>query len=191
MNRAAPLLRQARRSRKLSQRALAQRAASHQPAIAAIETGKHDASVATLDRLVSATGQRLAVLPTPSRTVAEAAEAIWDCLRHHDERRAFREFVQLSDDLQRESGAIRVALTVTPPAPVGDRRYDALIAALVEHLLADRLPVPTWTSEPARTLHEPWYVEDLPEARERTREETPASFARHRVFLSATELASV
>ena len=54
-----------------------------------------------------------------------------------------------------------MALTVAPPASVGDPRFDAFIAALVEHhLAAERLPIPDWTSDPSRRLDQAWVVDE-------------------------------
>jgi hypothetical protein len=97
----------------------------------------------------------------------------------------------LHDDLVRADSASRVALCAMPPLPTGDRRYDALLAALVEHdLERDGLPVPTWAQDPGRQAGG-WWVEDLPELREAVRQATPPAFARHGVWLDATELESV
>jgi transcriptional regulator with XRE-family HTH domain len=190
MTAAARLLRQARRSRALTQRQLADRASVRQPALAAVESGVHDPGTDRLERLVAATGHRLAVLPTRSHTVADVADAVYVALRRGDRVRAFRLLVQLNDDLASESGAIRVALTVTPPAPVGDVRYDAYLAALVEHhLTIDRLPVPAWVRQPDRVLTEPWRVDRS--AGPELEAHTPPAFRRHRVFVDAAELVSV
>ena len=88
-------------------------------------------------------------------------------------------------------GSRRVALCVMPPPPAGDRRFGALLAALVEHdLERDGLPVPGWARDPGRDA-EGWWVEDLPELRAAVRKATPAAFARHGVWLDAAELESV
>jgi transcriptional regulator with XRE-family HTH domain len=64
--------------------------------------------------------------------------------------------LQLADDLAREHGAQRVALTVAPPAPTGDLRLDAFIAGLTEHRLnQEHLPLPRWIADAAR-LDAPW-----------------------------------
>lgn len=187
----AAVLLAARRSRGLSQRALAARAGEHQPTISALENGDHDPGLTHLTRLLAATGHRLVALPTTARPVYEAAADIAAALRRGDESAAYREFIQLSDDLAREPGALRAALTALEPVPV-DVRYDALLAAVVEHYLAAaRLPVPAWAHEPGRVLAEPWFVDDLPALRKKTAADTPKAFARHNVFLAASELASV
>lgn len=186
---AARLLRQARRGRSLSQRQLAKRTRDGQPAIATVESGAHDPGVDRLDRLVGAAGHRLVVIPTRSQTAADAADAVHRWLRL-DQRQAYRQLIQLNDDLRSEHGAIRVALTVTPPAPVGDRRYDAFIAAVVEHYLYEEgLVLPSWTSEPGRSLGTPWVVDEFSD--EDIADTTPKAFLRRGILIHPSELASV
>jgi transcriptional regulator with XRE-family HTH domain len=188
---AALLLRTARRSHGLSQGRLATLAGDHQPTVSALEHGDHDPGVAHLTRLLAATGHRLVVLRTTARPVCEAATDIESALSSGDESAAFREAIQLSDDLARESGVIRVALTATAPPAVGDVRYDALIAAIAEHyLISDDLPKPGWLSID-RALSEQWFVDRLPAARRHALATTPPSFARRGVVIAASELASV
>ena len=189
MGTAARLLRQARRGRSLTQRELAVRAGVRQPALASAESGAHDPGSDRLADLVAATGQRLAVLPTRAHTVADIADAIYEALRTGERERAFRLLVQLGDELAAETGPVRVAIAVTPPAPVGDLRYDAYIAALVEHsLTADRLPVPDWVREPGRVLEQPWRIDRTAGAE--LEAATPAAFRRHGVFVDAGDLVS-
>jgi hypothetical protein len=145
-----------------------------------------------LESLLAAAGYRLAVIPTRSQTAAEIADAVHQALQERNESAAFRLLLQLSDDLAREHGPLRVALTVAPPALVGDRRYDAFLAALVEHHLAsEELPVPSWTSEPERTAKPVWFVVDLPAYRADAYRTSPISFVRHGVFVNADDLVSV
>lgn len=186
------LLRVARHSRGLTQRALALRSRTAQSAIAALESGRHDPLVGTLERHLRAAGSRLAILPTLSRSVADAADEIRALLKRGRESTAFRQLIQVADDLGREHGALRTALTVAPPGLVGDSRFDAFLAALVEHRLAEeQLPTPTWTSQPRRYLHEPWFVVDLPEFVEDARKTSPPAFVEHGVYVNASELESV
>ena len=186
-----PELLAARISRGLSQRALAARARDHQPTISALENGDHDPSVAHLSRLLAATGHRLVALPTTARPAYAAGAAIGAALGRGDESAAFREAVQLSDDLARESPSLLTALCALAPAPA-DLRFDALLAAIVEHYLNGAgLASPSWVNDPSRTLTEPWFVDDVPALRGQTVKDTPPAFARHGVYLAATELASV
>lgn len=187
---AARLLRQARRRAGWSQRQLAARARWRQPSIATIESGVHDPRVGRLDALLGSLGCRLVVVPSRSLSAADAAEEIFDLLRTGDEPRAFRQLLQLSDDLRSEEGGVKVALTVASPAPTGDVRYDAFIAGLVEYVLgAEGLPVPAWVEEPERCSLVPWVVD--PYGDDDVEGATPTPFSRRGVFLSPSELESV
>jgi transcriptional regulator with XRE-family HTH domain len=191
MDLASRLLRSIRHTTAFSQRGLAHRARCRAATIADIERGAHDPTVGRLDHLLGLTGHRLVALPTRSRPVSEAAEAVTEWLTQRKEPHAFREVIQLSDDLARERGAVRVALTATPPRLIGDPKWDALIAGVTAFWLGvDGLTQPEWLSDPRRVSAEPWYV-DVTTPREELEAETPPELARRRVFLAASELASV
>lgn len=185
----ARLLRETRRARGLTQRALAARAQISQPALAAIESSEHDTRGATLERLVTAAGYGLFTLPTRARAASDWADEIYQELRspRRSEAVALRAVIGLNDDLTDVDPALRVALSVAPAPSCGDRRFDAAIAAVVEHhLQRDRLPIPSWVHEPARSLDIPWEVTvDV------TEDEVPPAFRRHGVLLAESELASV
>lgn len=70
------VLRTARRRAGLTQRALADRAGTSQATVSAYESGRKAPSVDTLERLLRATGQRLAVAPQAPVTVPSAAELV-------------------------------------------------------------------------------------------------------------------
>lgn len=186
---AAHLVRHARRSSHLTQRALAARVRVHQPAIAVIEAGTHDTRVDQLDRILAGTGHRLSTLPTWAATAAETGEVLFDALRDGSgEDRAFRALIGFSDGLTAQDAPLRVALCVTPPASCGDRRFDAALAAICEHHLKG-LPTPAWVHDPDLTLADPWIVDRY--ARPDIAEHTPPALRRHGVLLDAGELASV
>jgi transcriptional regulator with XRE-family HTH domain len=96
----AQLVREARRGRGLSQRALASRAGLRQPALADIERGAHDTRGGQLDRLVNAAGYRLAVLPTSARSAADWGDLIYQELRSPDSRSRFRSHCALPPQRQ-------------------------------------------------------------------------------------------
>lgn len=80
-------------------------------------------------------------------------------------------------------------LTHEVPQVVDDRRFDAYIAALVEHVCAQRrAPIPAWTSDQARFClpwkPAPWQWGDNDEPLY----QTPAAFLRHGVLLHPREL---
>lgn len=186
---AAQLLRTARRSSGLSQRALTGRAGVSGSTVADVERSAHDPGTGSLENLLEATGHRLCALPTSSFPVAIWADSIYRELRSErsSHRVAFRALIGLSDELAAAPTPLRVALCVAVPPPCGDERYDAAIAGLVEHYLTkDRLPVPDWVDQPSRILDQPW--EASPYA---VRSEVPEALARHGVWLSEADLASV
>jgi transcriptional regulator with XRE-family HTH domain len=186
---AGTLLRSARRSRHLTQRELAARAGVHQPAVADIERGRKDTRVGQLERLLRATGHRLTTLPTWAATAAETAEIVSEALDAPDgEELAFRALIAFSDGLAAQEPALRVALCAAEPAPSGDARFDAAIAAVAEHHLA-RLTKPAWLAGPTRHLTEIWVVD--PHAGDDIAELAPPAFRRRGVLLDAAELASV
>lgn len=186
---AGDLIRLARTGHGLSQRALADRAGIAQPNIAAIESHGRDATVATTDRLVTAAGSRITVLPTRSPTAADVGARVAQQLQAHRPERAYRAVLGLHDSLTSAEPALRVALVVTPPTPTGDRRWDALLAAVVAHDLVG-LPLPSWVRDPERRA-DGWFVDDVPELRDRTRRRTPPAFRRRGVFIDPAELESV
>jgi hypothetical protein len=157
-----------------------------QSAIANIERGAHDATVGTLNRLLSSVGHSLTVIPTAIEPVVAWGFAIGDALESKHQDKAFRLLIGLHDALLSAPLAIRVALCVTPPLPCGDCRFDAALAGLVEFCLAgEELPLPTWIDETHRFLETPWevtpYVVD---------DEVPQAFRRHGVFIAKSEFQS-
>lgn len=62
---AAGLVRDARRRARLTQRELAARAGVTQPSVARVEAGRHNVSVATLERLLAACGEQLVLSARP------------------------------------------------------------------------------------------------------------------------------
>jgi transcriptional regulator with XRE-family HTH domain len=187
---AAHLLQRCRRGAALTQRALAELAGTPQPAIARAEAGRQDLTVTALDRLVHAAGWTLAVLPSQVGTVADAAESCARFLAAGDVDGPYRAVIQLADDLASESGAERVALTVTPPSQTGDRRYDAFIAGVVETRLDEqRLPRPRWLAFAPR-LDEPWFVDQWSVDDPTIADRTPRRLRARGVIIDARELVS-
>ena len=108
MTQSSALLRQARSRSDQTQRAVAARAGIAQPTIAAIESGRRDATVSTISRLVEATGCQLGLLPTLAPSTAAVAAVIQHELRDGNEPTAFRHVIQLSDDLLAAEPALAV-----------------------------------------------------------------------------------
>ena len=186
---AADLLESSRLAAGWSRRALASDAGASAPGLSEIAHGRQDATVSRLDGLIGHLGYQLTALPSRRLTAARAGEAVRARLSGGDEQNALRAVWQLAADIGDGDPALRVALCVAPPALCGDRRFDALLAAVVDHLLgAAGLPEPAWVSEPVRVLDQPWDVEPVPELRERARALTPPRITAHGVYLDPDEL---
>ncbi|MGV7570763.1 hypothetical protein PJL70_08130 [Mycobacterium kansasii] len=125
--------------------------------------------------------------PVQAHTLSETAEAI---IRATDERTRLRIFFEFSRGAD-ESGPAALALTSREPPLTGDSRYDALLAAIAEHL-ASRYgsPGPLWSCTLERFLVDegPWWISPLPSARAHAMLWTPASFRRRGIYLDRHDL---
>jgi hypothetical protein len=80
-------------------------------------------------------------------------------------------------------------LVQAEPGSVGDERWDALLAALAEHLSAQHdLAPPEWAE--TRVLRQAWFPADLAIQRVDALVWAPAAFRKHGVFLSIHDLAA-
>jgi hypothetical protein len=117
-------------------------------------------------------------------TVAEVASEVATSVAEGNDAMAVRlalDFARLFDSQPLDR---RAALVAETPQPCGDTRYDALLAAIVEHLCArDGLPVPSWVEEPGRFLDTWWFVSGLPRLHASALVQSPISFARRGVFV--------
>ncbi len=137
----------------MTQRELGARSTIPQPRIAEIESSIHGTSVERLGSLLNVLGYRLALIPTTSKALWEQAIGIKESLENHSDEKAWRRLIQLSNDLQSATPAIRISLCVTEPLTTNDPRVDALLAGLAEHWLdQDNLPIPEWVNSSSRIL---------------------------------------
>jgi hypothetical protein len=86
-----------------------------------------------------------------------------------------------------EPADVQPALLQDEPPPVGDERWDALLAALAEHLDAQHdLAPPPWAE--SRVLRRAWFPAELQVQRAEALVWAPAAFRKHGVYLSARDL---
>lgn len=79
--------------------------------------------------------------------------------------------------------ADRFDLVEARPDSVGDRRFDALLAAIAEHLCAvDLVAGPAWANEDDRFLDRWWFVADLRLLEADALVHSPISFKRRGIF---------
>jgi hypothetical protein len=123
-------------------------------------------------------------------SVADCAPAIQTSSSEDDRYRIVLGFVTdfwSVDDV----GARAASLSVEPPS-TGDQRWDAMLAAIAEHLAFHaQLDVPAWALDPARFLAAFWFPVDIPSVRVRALVTSPASLARRGVMIDRMDLERV
>lgn len=104
-----------------------------------------------------------------------------------DDRIRWKLVWEFLEEYRWEAGANQTALLQAEPPTVGDERWDALLAALAEHLCAEHdMAPPPWT-EP-RVLRRAWFPAELAIQRADALVRAPAAFRKHGVYLSAHDL---
>jgi transcriptional regulator with XRE-family HTH domain len=184
----ADLLVTARRNAGLTQSQLAGLAGTSQSAVAAYESGRRQPTIAVLDRLLRSAGFLLsleAVRRSDLLRLQDVAPLIAAATDDEHRLRLFFEFLRGAA----EAGAELPLLITAEPPPVGDPRYDALLAAAAEHLaLHASIEVPDWTSNEDRCLDRFWWVSELPSAKTQALLHAPASFRSRGVMLDSHDL---
>lgn len=150
-------LHRARRNSGQTLRAVASTSGIDASNLSRIESGHRDATTHTTERLADAVGIRfLAVERTHLLTAAIAADIIGQDVAGGQHSDAYREFIQLADDLASADAFTRVLLSAEEPDRSIGRWYDA-IAALVELRLTEAgAPLPRWVRENQGNPDELW-----------------------------------
>jgi len=186
----AELIRESRQRADLTQLELARGAGTTQPAVAAYESGAKTPNLATLQRLLAASGHDLEVLARPwvrrgAASLAELSPIIKADLEHEDEPGALRLLFGFADDFRGSSRAGKLALIASEPPLTGAPRFDAALAGVAEFFAAESaIPAPSWSDGPARFVEPWWFVASASAFHAYTLAHTPAVFARHGVFIA-------
>lgn len=132
------------------------------------------------------------------RSVEDAATTATDLLIEGAELRTVwkHAVVQLLDDytsvLRRDGIAQAAAMWSPSPHPTGDRRVDAALAALGEHLARrDGWPAPPWTRDSGREAEPWWFVTPLRGMHPKALVESPLAFRKRGVFITSGALERV
>ena len=117
-------------------------------------------------------------------TVADLAERLSGAA---DDGTRWKLVWEFMEEYRWEAAESQSALLRDEPAHTGEDRWDALLAALAEHLAAQRdLAPPDWTE--VRVLRRAWFPAELRVHRADALVHAPASFRKHGVYLSAADL---
>lgn len=123
--------------------------------------------------------------PSARRVAADIAEA----LATHNEADAVRLAFQFVERYDRAAASDRPGMVVDEPAAVGDPRFDALLAAVVEFCCARHHNLaPSWVGDPNRFLQRWWFVSGLRSLHADAIAHSPISFARRGVFITENAL---
>lgn len=183
------LVRQARRAAALTQQELAERAKTAQSAIAAYESDARVPTLATLGRLLDVCDHDLRVdaVPRVRRSAAslhDVADQIRLDLAEGMQQDATRLLFGFADDFRGSSRPGKISLVGEEPALTGDVRFDAALAGLADFLAAQaQIPVPEWVDGTGRYAEPWWFITGRPAFHAYVLAHTPASFARHGVFV--------
>ena len=81
------------------------------------------------------------------------------------------------------------AAAIEASPPLTNSRWDALLAAVTEHVARlHGLPVPHWVEQPERFLETPWILSDNPVIAVDSILYAPAAFIRHGTLIDPLEL---
>jgi hypothetical protein len=84
------------------------------------------------------------------------------------------------------------ALMADTPPPTGDRRWDALIAGVVEDFAIHHgVEAPQWAFDPDRFLDTWWFITSIDAMRPTAIVETPAALSNRGVFVQRASLVNV
>ena len=104
-----------------------------------------------------------------------------------DDRIRWKLVWEFMEEYRWESPGDQPSLLQREPAPVGDERWDALLAAIAEHPAAQHDLAPPACTGP-RVLQSPWFPAELASQRTDALVWAPAAFRKHGVYLSRKDL---
>ncbi len=161
--------------------------------VSTYEHGGRQPTLPTLERLVSAAGAVLDVNVLPAGAGFPGAPSLAETAMHlsvaHEDETRKRLLLGFLEGYGRTRAGDRATLLARRPDPTGDRRFDAFVGGLGEHLAYhDLLTTPAWTSEHERFLDFAWFWSDLPSLRTRALIHSPASFRRRGIFVDPYDL---
>jgi hypothetical protein len=125
--------------------------------------------------------------PGGARLTATLAGVAARARSGEDFHHAVREF--LDEFSLRDGDDSRLGAISERPTPTGERRHDAYLGALAEHLAAlGGLERPGWSVDPERFLDTFWFVSDVPGFRAIAVAQSLAAFRRRGVFVPERSL---
>lgn len=196
------IVRRIRQKKALSQRQLARLARVPQPTISEVESARREPSITLLSKMAESAGFALDIrlIPLPRHGAVAAARRISERLApdSNDDRgdaeredAALRAIIDLRDALRRATEADFDRLVAAPPSLIGQPRWDAFLAGIVEDECARRhIAPPRWVEDDRRFVTPPWFLSENPELHSWEAKTAPAALVRHGVLAAEDELES-
>lgn len=186
-------LRRARRNADITLRDAAERSGVGATNLSAIEHARRTPTTDTAQRVADALGVTFVPVSVRGRTpAAVSAAAIAEADDSGDHRLAYRQFIQLADDLVAVDPVTRVVLSAEEPERTG-KRWDDAVAALVEYRLTEvGAPLPDWVTRRQGNPDAPWEPQRSarPLAIHADPKQVPAPFRRRGILIEENELLS-
>ncbi len=189
--RTAELVRRIRGDAALSLREVASRSALAVSTIHRIEQGELHPTVETLDRIVRATGRRLALdVPVDySSSFLGLGLAIRADMAAADPSAIVRKSAELVHRFHSSDLADQHLMLAAEPPPTGQVEWDAFLGGLAEWLATSGgIEAPAWSSTPDRFLGRGWWVTTMASMRAWEFAGTPVSLQRRGVYLHRDSL---
>jgi hypothetical protein len=126
-------------------------------------------------------------------SLRQTARAIKETLSESGVIRGQPEAIRLAfafiEEYERSQPSERSLLVKDRPESVGDPRFDALLAAVAEHVCVEHGDeIPGWAESPDRFLDRWWFVAGLRSLEADALMNSPISFARRGVFITGDAL---
>ena len=191
---AAELVKRVRNDAGLSLRSMARAAGVATSTIHRIEQGRMEPTVETLERIAQAAGARLRLEPVTdsSASAAGLARAIRADLDAGELHQPVRRAAEFAHRFRAADPAMRHRMITAEPRPIGDERWDALVAGLVEWLAVQTgTRVPEWSIDPSRFLDHGWWITSMESMRAWEYAGTPVSLQRRGVYIHRDSLTNV
>jgi transcriptional regulator with XRE-family HTH domain len=178
----------------LSLRALAQAAGVATSTVHRIERGEMEPTVEMLERIAEAAGMRvqLDAQLDYAASLLGLGRCITQGLAGDASLGPVRMAAEFVHRFRRADAAIQTRMITAEPAPTGDSRWDAFLAALGEWLAVTAdLQAPSWTQDRGRFLHRGWWVTPMKSMWAWEYAGSPVSFKSRGVYVHRDSLVNV
>lgn len=122
-------------------------------------------------------------------SASDVADDVAQCLTSGDEALARRLIFRFIEHYDKSDEATQGRMVASQPDSTGNRKFDAMIAAVVEYSCAThQVAAPGWVNDPDYFLDQFWFVSGMSSLEADALANSPISFARRSIFLNRESL---